>query len=66
MPQTEAVPESRLSEALMSVLLPCDLGDGIEVVHDVETVEIEMDCDLDDEDRYSAPYEKLEVSELVS
>jgi hypothetical protein len=40
--------ENRLAELLMSVLAPCDLGDGIEVVHDVEVVEIEMECALDD------------------
>jgi len=34
----------------MSALAPCDLGDGIEVLHDVEDVEIEMDCALDDDE----------------
>jgi hypothetical protein len=40
--------ETRLAELLMSQLLPCDLGDGIEVLHDVESIEVEMECDLDD------------------
>lgn len=40
---------NHLAELLMKNLAPCDLGDGVEVVHDVEdAVEIEMDCDLDD------------------
>jgi len=35
----------------MAQLAPCDLGDGIEVVHDVEdAVEIEMECDVDEEE----------------
>ncbi|HSD89254.1 MAG TPA: hypothetical protein VLB44_17115 [Kofleriaceae bacterium] len=38
--------DARLTEVLMSALCPCDLGDGIEVVHDVEAVEIEMECDV--------------------
>jgi len=41
--------DARLAEIAMSALCPCDLGDGIEVVHDVESVEIEMDCDVDDD-----------------
>lgn len=41
-----AVLENRLAEVAMAALAPCDLGDGIEVVHDVEKLEIEMDCDL--------------------
>lgn len=53
--------DSRIAEALMFALAPCDLGDGIEVIHDVEAIEIEMDCDLDD-DAYSAPYETIELS----
>ena len=40
--------ETRLAELLLSQLDPCDLGDAIEVVHDVEHVEIEMECDLAD------------------
>jgi hypothetical protein len=41
---------SRLAEVVMAQLAPCDLGDSIEVVHDVEdAVEIEMECDLDEE-----------------
>ena len=49
--------ENRLAELLMSQLLPCDLGDGIEVVHDVEeAIEVEMECDLDDPaDHVAAP-----------
>lgn len=35
-----------LAEVLMADLAHCDLGDGIEVVHDVEAVEVEMDCDV--------------------
>ena len=42
--------ENRLVEVLMGALSPCDLGDGIEVVHDVEAVEIEMDCVVEDDD----------------
>jgi hypothetical protein len=60
-PRTESVLETRLAEALMHALFPCDLGDGIEVVHDVEQIEIEMDCDLDDDAWFSAPYEKIEI-----
>jgi len=30
----------------MRDLAPCDLGEGLEVLHDVEAVEVEMDCDL--------------------
>ena len=41
--------ETRLAELVMHQLAPCDLGDGIEVVHDVERLEIEMDCDLSDD-----------------
>jgi hypothetical protein len=52
--------DTRIAEALMLAFFPCDLGDGIEVIHDVEEVEIEMDCDLDD-DGYSAPYETIEL-----
>jgi hypothetical protein len=40
--------QTRLAELELSVLFPCDLGDGIEVIHDVEdAVEIEMDCSID-------------------
>jgi hypothetical protein len=53
--------ETRLAEALMGALFPCDLGDGIEVVHDVEQIEIEMDCNLDEDAWQSAPYEKIEI-----
>lgn len=41
--------ELLLADLLMRDAFPCDLGDGIEVIHEVETLEIEMDCDLDDE-----------------
>jgi hypothetical protein len=50
MPATGSLLQTRLAELLMAQLAPCDLGDGIEVVHDVEAVEIEMDCDVDDDD----------------
>ena len=63
--------ELRLAEVLMSALSPCDLGDGIVVVHDVETLEVELECSfdevVDDEQgtqqfvRFSAPYERIEV-----
>jgi hypothetical protein len=63
--------ESRIAETVMAALMPCDLGDGIEVIHDVETLEITMDCDLrapEEEDlctqqfvRFSAPYERIEL-----
>lgn len=43
--------DARLAELAMSALCPCDLGDGIEVVHDDdESIEIEMECDVDDDD----------------
>jgi hypothetical protein len=58
--RTESALETRLAEVLMRDLVPCDLGDGIEVIHDVEVIEIEMDCDLDDP-WYSAPYERIEI-----
>jgi len=48
-PAATVMLDARLTEVLMSALAPCDLGDGIEVVHDVEAVEIEMECMLDDE-----------------
>jgi hypothetical protein len=65
--------ENRLAEVLMSALSPCDLGDGIEVVHDTETLEVELECSFDDDTlvddelgthqfvRFSAPYERIEV-----
>ena len=34
----------------MRDLAPCDLGGDIEVVHDVEAVEIEMEVDLEDDE----------------
>ena len=43
----------------MAELSPCDLGGGIEVVHDVEAVEIEMECDVDDEPSFAADVEDL-------
>ncbi len=33
----------------MSALAPCDLGDGIEVVHEVEVIEVEMECSVEDD-----------------
>ncbi|HEY5944851.1 MAG TPA: hypothetical protein VIV40_05140, partial [Kofleriaceae bacterium] len=60
-----------IAEVLLGQLAPpCDLGDGIEVVHDVVDVEIEMDCDLDDDAPIQAepdtepfsPYEPTELS----
>jgi len=53
--------ETRLAESLMFALFPCDLGDGIEVVHDVEHIEIELDCDVGEDGWYSAPYERIEI-----
>jgi hypothetical protein len=41
---------AKIDEVMMSALMPCDLGDGIEVVHDVESVEVELECALDDDD----------------
>ena len=71
--------EIRLAELMMRQLAPCDLGDGVEVVHDVEVLEIEMDCDLAEEPlpvgddvgthqfvRFSAPYERIEIQVDVS
>jgi hypothetical protein len=41
--------QTRIAELELSVLFPCDLGDGIEVVHDVEeAIEVELDCSVDD------------------
>lgn len=42
----------------MRDLVPCDLGDGIEVIHDVELIEVEMECDVEDEAAY---YESIEI-----
>jgi hypothetical protein len=67
--------ESRLAELLLAQLDPCDLGDGIEVIHDVESLEVELECDLGDDEpaavaddvatrefvRFSAPYERIEL-----
>ena len=53
--------ETRLAEVLMGALFPCDLGDGIEVVHDVEMIELEMECDLGEDAWDSTPYEKIEL-----
>ena len=41
--------EARIAEVLMSALAPCDLGDGIEVVHEVEKLEVELECTIDDD-----------------
>lgn len=40
----------------MLAMFPCDLGDGIEVVHDVETIEVEMECDVDDHAELTARF----------
>jgi hypothetical protein len=53
--------ETRLAEVLIGALFPCDLGDGIEVLHDVEMIEIEMECDLGEDAWDSTPYEKIEL-----
>ena len=58
---TESVLESCLAEVVMRALFPVDLGDGIEVVHELETLEIEMDCEIDDDAAYSDAYERLEL-----
>jgi hypothetical protein len=50
MARSSPILETRLLELLMAELAPCDLGKGIEVVHDVEAVEIEMDCDIEVDD----------------
>ena len=55
--------ETRLTEVLMGALAPCDLGDGIEVVHDVEdAVEVEMECAVDDEDDEPAPSDTVKMA----
>jgi hypothetical protein len=41
--------ETMIAELMMRELDPCDLGNGIEVIHEVEAVEIEMDCDLEED-----------------
>jgi len=41
--------ETVIAELMMRELDPCDLGTGIEVIHEVEAIEIEMDCDLDED-----------------
>lgn len=41
--------ETRLAELVLDQLAPCDLGDGIEVVHDVEAIDVEMECDVSDD-----------------
>lgn len=41
--------KTRLAELLMDQLAPCDLGHGIEVIHDVDSLEVEMECDLSDD-----------------
>jgi hypothetical protein len=66
---TMAAPQvlaNRLAELLMSQLLPCDLGDGIEVVHDVEAIEVEMDCDLADPSEQFARVEPAEPTEPLA
>lgn len=54
--------ENRLAELMMAQLAPCDLGDGIEVVHDVEDIEIELECDLGDAAQDDAADRTLELS----
>ena len=54
--------ESRLAELMMAQLDPCDLGDGIEVVHDVESIEIELECDVSDDAQDDDPDRTLELS----
>jgi hypothetical protein len=61
--------ETTLMDVLMAELAPCDLGKGIEVIHDVEAVEIEMDCEIEIDDdgpddiastmRFARPPEEL-------
>ena len=53
---------TRLAELVMTQLDPCDLGDGIEVVHDVEALEIEMECDLNE----AAPVDAAPVDDIAS
>jgi hypothetical protein len=53
--------EARLAAVSLGNLDPCDLGDGIDVIHDVEMIEVEMECDLE-----SAPYERIEVHSGVA
>lgn len=60
--QTEFALQDRLIEAVMRAAFPCDLGDGIEVVHDVEALEIEMECDLEEAGAYSEAYERIEIA----
>jgi hypothetical protein len=47
--------QARLAEMLMSALAPCVLGGDIEVVHDVESLEIEMECTLDEDEDEDSP-----------
>lgn len=54
---TSAILEARLAEAVLRDLFPCDLGDTIEVVHDVEVLEIELECEVEP----SEAYDKLEL-----
>jgi hypothetical protein len=61
--------EDRIAEVAMAALAPCDLGDGIEVVHDVEKLEIEMDCDVADVpllDELAKTVEHVRLEELAS
>jgi len=58
--RTQSALEIQIAELSLRDLFPCDLGDGIEVIHDVELVEIELDCDTDVAD-FSAPYESIEI-----
>ena len=55
--------QTRLAELMMAQLDPCDLGDGIEVVHDVEDhIEISMECDLDGDDDPARADQTLELT----
>lgn len=55
--------QSRLTELMMAQLDPCDLGDGIEVVHDVEDqIEISMECDLGGDDEPAEVDQTLELT----
>ncbi len=60
LPSQPAV-ETRLVSALLSALFPCDLDEGLEVVHDVEMIEVELECDLGDDSEDSSPYERIEL-----
>jgi hypothetical protein len=58
--------EDRIAELAMAALAPCDLGDGIEVVHDVEKLEIEMDCDIADAPSVEALASTMQLHDEVA